>query len=46
MEHADGITPRRRRVRPLPYALLVPATAIHGLMLAYPIVRLVTLSLQ
>ena len=25
MEHADGIIPRRRRVRPLPYALLLPA---------------------
>ncbi|MCU1391169.1 MAG: sugar transporter permease [Ilumatobacteraceae bacterium] len=46
MEHADGITPRRRRVRPLPYVLLVPATAILGLMLGYPILRLVTLSLQ
>ena len=41
MEHVDGITPRRRRVRPLPYALLLPAIAALGLMLGYPIVRLV-----
>ena len=46
MEHADGISPRHRRVRPLPYALLVPAILALGLMLGYPIVRLVTLSLQ
>jgi N,N'-diacetylchitobiose transport system permease protein len=46
MEHVDGITPRRRRVRPLPFALLLPATAILGLMLGFPIIRLVTLSLQ
>jgi N,N'-diacetylchitobiose transport system permease protein len=46
MEHADGIVARRRRVRPLPYLLLLPATAALVLMLGYPIVRLVTLSLQ
>ena len=46
MEHVDGITPRRRRVRPLPFALLLPATVILGLMLGFPIIRLVTLSLQ
>jgi N,N'-diacetylchitobiose transport system permease protein len=46
MEHVDGINPRRRRVRPLPYTLLLPAIAVLGLMLGYPIVRLVTLSLQ
>ena len=46
MEHVDGITPRHRRVRPLPYALLLPAVAALGLMLGYPIVRLVTLALQ
>ena len=46
MEHADGITPRHRRVRPLPYALLVPAVLALVVMLGYPIVRLVTLSLQ
>ena len=46
MEHVDGIIPRRRRVRPLPYTLLFPAVAVLGLMLGYPIVRLVTLSLQ
>ena len=42
MEHADGIAARRRRrVRLLPYLLLVPALAMLGLMLGYPIVRLV-----
>jgi N,N'-diacetylchitobiose transport system permease protein len=46
MEHVDGITPRRRRVRPLPYVLLLPAVAALALMLGYPIVRLLTLSLQ
>ena len=46
MEHVDGITPRRRRVRPLPYLLLLPAIAALVLMLGYPIVRLFTLSLQ
>lgn len=46
MEHAAGTTPRRRRVRPLPYVLLLPATAALGLMLGYPIVRLFVLSLQ
>jgi N,N'-diacetylchitobiose transport system permease protein len=46
MEHADGITPRRRRVRPLPYLLLLPAVAALVLMLGYPIVRLFTLALQ
>ncbi len=46
MEHADGITPRHRRVRPLPYALLIPAVLALVVMLGYPIVRLVTLSLQ
>src|SRR4029079_5159592 len=45
-EHVDGITPRRRRVQPLPYLLLVPATVALALMLGYPIVRLLTLSLQ
>lgn len=37
---------RRRRIRPLPYALLVPSLVALGLMLGFPIVRLVTLSLQ
>lgn len=46
MEHVDGITPRHRRVRPLPYGLLLPAVVALALMLGYPIVRLVTLSLQ
>jgi len=46
IEHVDGITPRRRRVQPLPYLLLVPASVALLLMLGYPIVRLLTLSLQ
>jgi N,N'-diacetylchitobiose transport system permease protein len=47
MEHADdGIVARRRRVRPLPYLLLLPATVALVLMLGYPILRLVTLALQ
>jgi len=45
-EHPDELAPRRRRVRPLPYALLVPAIAVLGLMLGYPIIRLFTLSIQ
>jgi N,N'-diacetylchitobiose transport system permease protein len=44
MEHVDGITPRRRRVRPLPYVLLLPATAALVLMLGYPITRLFVLA--
>jgi N,N'-diacetylchitobiose transport system permease protein len=46
MEHVDGITPRRRRVRPLPYVLLLPSVGALVLMLGYPIVRLFTLALQ
>jgi N,N'-diacetylchitobiose transport system permease protein len=46
MEHVDGITVRRRRVRPLPYALLVPAIAVLVLMLGYPIIRLFSLALH
>lgn len=46
MEHVDGIIPRRRRVRPLPYALLLPAVAVLVLMLGYPIGRLFALSLE
>lgn len=47
MEHADGVMPRRRRrVHALPYLLLVPALAAMGLMLGYPIVRLVVMSMQ
>ncbi len=47
MEHADGIAVRRRRrVRLLPYLLLVPALLAMGLMLGYPIVRLVVMSFQ
>ncbi len=39
-------TGRRRRASALPYLLLVPATALLVVMLGYPLVRLVTLSLQ
>jgi N,N'-diacetylchitobiose transport system permease protein len=46
MEHVDGIPVRRRRVRPMPYALLLPAIGAMTLMLGFPLVRLVTLSLQ
>src|SRR5262249_1702329 len=45
-EHVDGIVPRRRRARPLPYALLLPAVAVLVLMLGYPIGRLVALWLE
>ena len=46
MEHVDGIQLRRRRVRPMPYILLAPAIFALGLMLGFPLVRLVTLALQ
>jgi N,N'-diacetylchitobiose transport system permease protein len=46
MEHIDDIDVRRRGPRPLPYLLLVPALAALVLMLGFPLVRLVTLSLQ
>src|SRR5215510_2644335 len=46
MEQIDDIDVRRRRPRPLPYLLLVPALAALVLMLGFPLVRLVTLSLQ
>ena len=36
----------RRRPSSLPYVLLLPATLVLGVMLGYPLVRLVTLSLQ
>lgn len=36
----------RRRPSALPYALLLPATLVLTVMLGYPLVRLVTLSLQ
>jgi N,N'-diacetylchitobiose transport system permease protein len=39
-------TARRTRASALPYVLLVPATALLVVMLGYPLVRLVTLSLQ
>jgi N,N'-diacetylchitobiose transport system permease protein len=37
---------RRRRPSALPYALLVPAVLVLGIMLGYPLVRLGTMSLQ
>lgn len=40
------VTRRRRRVRPLPYLLIAPAVAALVLILGYPLVRLVVLSLQ
>lgn len=43
---AAGRTGRRRHGRPLPYLLLVPALVVLGTMLGFPLVRLVTLSLQ
>lgn len=46
MEHVDGIQLRRRRVRLMPYVLLAPAIFALGLMLGFPLVRLVTLALQ
>jgi len=50
MTTATGVAPvrrgRRRRASALPYVLLVPATALLVVMLGYPLVRLVTLSLQ
>jgi N,N'-diacetylchitobiose transport system permease protein len=39
-------TARRPRASVLPYVLLVPATVLLAVMLGYPLVRLVTLSLQ
>ena len=50
MTAAAGVTrvhsARRRRRSALPYVLLLPATALLVVMLGYPLVRLVTLSLQ
>jgi N,N'-diacetylchitobiose transport system permease protein len=46
---APPLTPslnRRRRTGALPYALLVPATAVLGLVLGYPLVRLALISFQ
>ena len=40
------VTPRRRRPSALPYSLLLPSVAVLGLMLGYPLYRLVVLSLQ
>jgi N,N'-diacetylchitobiose transport system permease protein len=50
MTTAAGVTRVRRARRPrtsaLPYVLLLPATVLLVVMLGYPLVRLVTLSLQ
>jgi N,N'-diacetylchitobiose transport system permease protein len=40
------VTAARRRSSALPYALVLPAVVVLGAMLGYPLVRLVTLSLQ
>jgi N,N'-diacetylchitobiose transport system permease protein len=40
------ITVTRRRSSSLPYALVLPSIVVLGVMLGYPLVRLVTLSLQ
>ena len=37
---------RRRRPSALPYSLLLPAVVVLGVMLGYPLYRLVVLSLQ
>jgi ABC-type sugar transport system permease subunit len=42
---AEGTSKRRRRVKPLPYLLLLPALVALAAMLGFPLVRLVTLSL-
>jgi N,N'-diacetylchitobiose transport system permease protein len=48
---ATGVKPSpaaaaRRRPSALPYALVLPAIVVLGAMLVYPLIRLVTLSLQ
>jgi N,N'-diacetylchitobiose transport system permease protein len=43
---AERTSKRRRRVKPLPYLLLLPALVALAAMLGFPLVRLVTLSLQ
>ena len=46
VSRAPRVTPRRRRPSALPYSLLLPSVAVLGLMLGYPLYRLVVLSLQ
>jgi N,N'-diacetylchitobiose transport system permease protein len=43
---APAAATRRRRSSRLPYALLIPSVIVLGAMLGYPLVRLVTMSLQ
>ena len=48
---ATGVQPapvavRRRRSSSLPYVLVLPSIVVLGMMLGYPLVRLVTMSLQ
>jgi N,N'-diacetylchitobiose transport system permease protein len=45
-EAVTAVRGRRRRPSVLPYVLLLPATAVIVAMLGYPLVRLLTLSLQ
>jgi multiple sugar transport system permease protein len=43
---ASRVPPRARRVDPLPYALLAPSLLALGVVILYPIVRAILLSLQ
>ena len=40
------VTVARRRSSSLPYALVLPSIVVLGVMLGYPLVRLVTMSFQ
>ncbi|MBK6870078.1 MAG: sugar ABC transporter permease [Kineosporiaceae bacterium] len=42
----DAARVARERVRPLPYLMLAPATVLLVVVLGYPIVRMISLSLQ
>jgi N,N'-diacetylchitobiose transport system permease protein len=44
--HTTPVTVARRRSSSLPYALVLPSIVVLGLMLGYPLVRLVTMSFQ
>lgn len=41
-----GATARRRRLKLLPYGLLTPSLVVLGLVLVYPLIRLVVLSVE